>query len=102
MTSQGENSGSLKQLRHEGEIHGVVAAKARKKKHKTTSTPLQSYIQSWIVSGKIEKGFFVLFRFAAKQRESKRGFWTPLTFLFGAGKADSGEDQRGRLSALNR
>jgi len=74
MTSQRENSGSLKQLRHEGEIHGLVAAKAERKKHiKAISTPLQSYIQSLVFFRQNKKGFFDLFRFAAKQRESKRG-----------------------------
>lgn len=73
MTSQGENSGSLKQLRHEGEIHGLVAAKA---KRKNTSKPLQRHFKATFKVSffrQNKKGVLDLFRFAAKQRESKRG-----------------------------
>lgn len=87
MTSQGENSGSLKQLRHEGEIHGLVAAKA---KRKNTPKPLQRHFKAtfkvFFFFRQNKKGVFDLFRFAAKQRESNRGSCTPLTFFIRGGK----------------
>lgn len=49
-----------------------------------------------------KKGVLDLFRFAAKQRESKRGSWTPLTFFIRGGKNGFWWISKGRLSALNR
>lgn len=74
MTSQGENSGSLKQLRHEGEIHGLVAAKAKKKKtHQSRFNATSKLHSKFNFFQQNKKGVLDLFRFAAKQRESKRG-----------------------------